>query len=197
MMIVAEIISLISNPLILLIPVPYFLVLRVTGDFALAFRWMLFSMAFLLLIGFFMIVAVRRKVFSDLDVSRREQRPLLFVLIGSACFLYFLILYFFRGPAVLYIAVFGIFFGLVLISIINTKIKASIHVATITVLLLTIGILYDVHILLVGVFIPLIAWARIKTKRHTLRETIAGASTGILLTLIMYGVLKFGFHLNF
>lgn len=186
----ARIISFLTTPIFVIVPVPFLLIYHETYDSYLALKWTIFSMGFLLIIGLFMLFSVKHKIFSDLDVSKREQRPLLFFILGIVSVIYLFFLYFFEGPAVLYLGMLGVFGALLTIAIINTRIKASIHVATITTVIITIGILYDLPFYFI-LLIPLIAWARIKTKRHTMQETITGAVLGSLLILIMYIIVKY------
>src|SRR3989344_7062012 len=140
----AHIISIISNPLVLFVPVPYLLVYHYSNDRLSAFSWTLISFVFLSFVGAFVLYQVEKGKFSDLDVSRREQRPRLFFAVGIAGVIYLLTLTVLNGPPVLYIATIGIMLSIFFVSVINTKIKASIHMATITAMIL-IGYRYGMH----------------------------------------------------
>lgn len=190
MMFIAQLISFISNPIFLAFPIPFLLVYHQTSDPYYAFKWMIFSMLFIMLVGVFVLYEVKRHVFSDIDVSKREQRPLLFIFVGFVAFLYLLSLYALDAPTSLYVAVGGILGSVVVLAFINKKIKASIHVATIASFLCVLSLLYGgVHVLwLLG--IPLVAWSRITTKRHSIPETIVGCIMGIVLTLGVYMSVK-------
>ncbi|MBI4097010.1 MAG: hypothetical protein HY428_01170 [Candidatus Levybacteria bacterium] len=190
---IAQVISNILNPIVLLFPAPYFLVLRTTNDGAIALRWAVFSWIFLLLISVIIIYCVRRGIFSDLDVSKREQRPLLFLFSAMLTFFYCLFVFLLGGPYILIVTALGLLFGILVFSIINSRVKASIHVATISALLFTLGIVYSGVYLLLFLLIPLVGWARVKTGRHTVSETIAGSVIGSLLTLFMYIIVKYLF----
>lgn len=185
---IAQIISNILNPIVLLFPAPYFLVLRTTNDSALAVRWAVFSWIFLLLISIIIIYCVRRGIFSDLDVSRREQRPLLFLLAAIVTFFYCFSIFVLSGPRVLLFAALGILLSILFLSLINTRIKASIHVATVSALLFTLGLVYSGVYLLLFLLIPIVGWARVKTKRHTVFEAIVGSILGSSLTLLLYSI---------
>ncbi len=192
---IARCISFISNPLFLLIPVPYLLIYKATGDSETSLKWLFFSLIFLFSIGIFVLVGVRKGIFTDFDVSNRQQRPLLFIITGLIILVFFFSVYFFNGPKVLYVACFGILMGVFILSVINTKIKASLHVATATVFFLTIGILYAIPPVYY-VFLPIIAWSRIRIKRHTLSETIAGFFSAVFIVGFLYSVLKFIYHID-
>ncbi len=189
----AQLVSDIFNPIVLLLPVPYLLVFRETNDMRHAFRWSLFSWSFLLLMGIVILYCVRRGIFSDLDVSKREQRPLLFLFSAVLTFFYCLFVFLLDGPYIIIVTALGLLLGILVFSIINTRVKASIHVATISALLFAFGIVYSGVYLLLFLLIPLVGWARVKTGRHTVSEAIAGSVLGSLLTLLMYIIVKYLF----
>ena len=189
MLTAARIISLLTSPVFVIVPIPFVLVYHATNDGVSALKWTLFSMGFLFAIGLFMLWSVRHRIFTDLDVSKREQRPLLFLVLAIVSLIYLISLYILKGPSVLYIGMLGVFTAIFTVSLVNTRIKASIHVATVTAVILTLGILYNLPAISITA-IPIIAWARIKTKRHTMSEAVAGAALGSLLILFMYLVVK-------
>lgn len=186
----AKAISFFLGPVFILLPIPFVLVVRFTQDYFYALKWTIFSYAFILAVAIFVIIGVLLGVFSNFDVSKREQRPLLFSFSAFAAFCYVLSLYILNGPKILFVGFFAIILGLITIVIINKWIKASIHVATATSVLLFIGIVYKGYYFLLLSLIPLLAWARIKTKEHTPMETIIGSVLGIVITLIVYTVSK-------
>lgn len=190
MILLARFISLIFNPVFLLIPTPYLLVLRETGDASQAMNWTLISMFFVMLIGVCLGIGVRKGYFTDFDVSKREERPLLFLFVLLVGALYFISLLYLDAPVVLFILLACIFASVLLFSFVNTRIKASIHVATISAFVVTLGILYGAQYLLLLLIVPIVAWSRVKIKRHTVREIIAGGSLGISLTVILYTIVK-------
>ena len=71
-------------------------------------------------------------------------------------------------------------------SIINNWIKASMHVATITSLIVALAIVYGGYFYLLLLVIPLMGYIRVRAKRHTVAETIAGGIFGSSLSLLMY-----------
>lgn len=193
----ARFISFIFNPYILILPIPYLLVLRETGDSLYAGKWAIFTLCFLIAVGLSVFILVRKGYFSDLDISKREQRPLFFFLLVLFAIIYFLSLFYFQGPIVLFTALSGIFLSIVVFSFINTRIKASIHVASITGLIFSFSILYSGIFLALLFLIPLIGWSRIKIHRHTKEEVFMGAFMGILIPLVMVIIFKVLLHISF
>src|SRR5579885_3437136 len=190
----AHFISTVFNPLFLLLFMPLVLVYYSTGDVLSAMHWTAYSAFFLLLIVAVVVYGVQKGTFSDLDVSKREQRPLLFLLTIIIAMLYLAGLFVFQAPLVLFLTIFALMVGTFLASIMNVYLKASLHVAVITGLTITLTVLYKHWYTLLLLLIPLVAWSRITIKRHTFIETIAGAVLGSLLSLGMYAVIKFFFN---
>lgn len=182
----AQVISFLFNPVMMLVFLPLLLVYRTTGDVVQAMVWTVYTMIFLIAISFFVVYGVHKKIFTDLDVSVRTQRPLLFVVGIFMTLVYLWGLFFLHGPQILMLVTEGFLFGVLLMSAINTRLKISFHVSTVSSLLFTMAIVYQGYYYLTLLLIPLVAWARLKIKRHTLPETLAGACFGILLSLGMY-----------
>jgi hypothetical protein len=191
MITLARLISFIFNPYFLLFPMPFLLVLRETNDPYYALIWALVSTGFIGIVGGIVFILMLRGTFTDLDISKREQRPLFFLLLSLAAACYLITLYLFQGPIILFLALSGIFFSLIIFSLVNTRIKASMHVASIAALIFVLSILYNgVHYLILFL-IPLIAWSRIKIKRHTTSEAIVGGITGLSIAVFLYIVFRY------
>lgn len=186
----AKAISFFLGPVFILFPIPFILVAKFTQDYSYALKWAIFSYAFILAVALFVIVGVILGVFSNFDVSKRKQRPLLFSFSAFAAFCYLLSLLILDGPKILFIGFFALVLGLTAIIIINRWIKASIHLATATAVFLFIGIVYKGYFFFLLALIPLLAWSRVKTKEHTPIETIIGSVLGIVITLIVYFISK-------
>lgn len=186
----AYFISFILNPLFILVFLPYFLVYKTTGSTPDAIGWTSYSFIFLLAVGVFMIHGVRRKFFSDLDVSNRTQRPILFSFLIATGVIYISGLYFLFAPIILKVMSIGMMIGLLIVSIVNNWIKASIHLAILSALLFGMVLGYGGRSLYLFLLIPLVAWSRIKIKRHSLPETVVGSSIGILVSLGIYTYLR-------
>lgn len=194
MLILARLISLIANPLFVLIPLPFLLIYKTTGNINYALQWTYYSFIFIFLVVAFVLYAVKKGMFTDFDVSKREQRPMLFsvtILIGLC---YIIGLYMFHGPLILFITIFGIIAGVFIASIVNTQIKASIHVATISAVTSAVSIIYGGKYWLLLILIPIVGWSRVKIKRHTVLETIIGGILGSSLSASIYGLAKVLLH---
>jgi len=187
----AKAIATIFNPIFLLIPTPFLLLYKASSDIGFSLYWTAYSAMYIGLFGLFLIYGVRKGYFSDVDVSKRQQRPLLFMFAAALMLLDIVLLIVMHGPKLLIVEIMTILFGLLVISEVNRHIKASVHVAGITSFLLSIELLYGGANILVLLLIPLVAWARIKTHNHTIQEVVVGGTLGVSLTLFFYFVFKY------
>jgi len=189
----AQIISFLFNPVMLLVFVPLFLVYKTSGDVILSLAWTMYTMIFLIAMTFFVIYGVHKKIFTDLDVSKRTQRPLLFLVGIFMTLVYLGGLFFLNGPKILIFVTVGFIVGVLLLALMNTRLKVSFHVATVSALFFSLAIIYHGFYYLTLLLIPTVAWARLKIKRHTLPETIVGACFGILLSTGIYLLVQYKF----
>ncbi len=187
----AKSVSAILNPFVLLAVFPYILILKANGNSSEAFYWTVFSFIFLLVFSLLVLIGVEKGYFSDLDVSKRKERPLLYALAIALSVIYALFLYFLKAPEALFIALFGLIFGLICMEYVNRITKASVHVATISAFATALTLGYGPAFGLSFILVPLLAWARIKTHNHTKKQTLIGAGMGVFITLAVYVIFKY------
>lgn len=185
MILFAKFVSLLFNPVVFFLIMPFLVVYRQTQSGTYALKWQIFSSIFLFLGLVLFIIGRIKGAFSDEDVSKREERYKFYILLYILGFVYFLIAIFLKGVFFpLSIITFGIIFGILIFNFVNRFIKASIHVAVSVAFVITIGFLYGwIYLLLTLWIVPLIFWARIVSKRHTVKEAIIGAILGLIITL--------------
>jgi hypothetical protein len=186
----AKAVSFFLGPMFTLFPILYTLIAKFSQDHSYILKWTLFSYMFVLIVALFVIIGVMIGAFSNFDVSKREQRPLLFAFSAIVMLCYLISIFIFNGPKSLFIALFAVILGLISVVIVNKWTKASIHLATLTSATLFIGVVYGGYFFLFLTLIPLLAWARVKMKEHTPKETIIGTILGIVITLIVYLISK-------
>ncbi len=188
---IAEIISLVLNPLVVLIPIPFFLVFEKTENFLLAFEWTLVSLFFISLYFLLILIGIRLGIFSDLDLSKREQRPAAFLVGLFLAIGYLIFLFLFHAPGILQIGTFALILGVIVIGVINTFTKVSWHLAVLSAFLTFIVLVEGWEFLVGFVLLPVLAWSRIKTKNHTLLQTLLGSIIGILTTIVVYVIVRY------
>ena len=184
-------ISFIFNPLIFMLPVPYLAVYRDTRDSLYALKWELVSLPYIAIVGLFLLYGLRRHIFSDMDVSVRQERNLFFLFSGVVAFLYLYFLLLFKSPLNLFIIACGMALGIILFSFVNLLIKASGHVAVVSAFAISVAMVYGGWFLLTLLLIPLVAWSRITLRRHTVPEILVGGVLGAFLVGLTYVVVRY------
>lgn len=187
----ARIISILSNPMLVSLPMSYALIFKTSGNIEYSLKWTFVSFLFTVAVVLFVILGVKKGFFSDFDVSKKQERKSLFIFASSISFIYFLLAVFLNAPIILLIALAGLFLGIVIASLINRKIKASLHLAVFSSFSMVLGILYGGIFWIALLLAPIVAWSRIKLKRHFLSETIVGAGLGVFLVIFVYFVVKY------
>jgi hypothetical protein len=187
----AKIISTVINPIVLISFVPFVLVHKVSQDFNLAIYWTLISFIFIIIFSIFVLVGIRVGFFSNLDISNRNQRPLLYSFAIILSLIYLSVLFILKAPFILSIGIISLALGLAIGELINTRIKASLHVGTLVAFVTTIVEIYGAHFLIAYALVPLVAWARIKTHNHTMKEILVGCAIGFFLTIAVYLVIEY------
>jgi hypothetical protein len=187
----ARIISLLSNPIIVSVPMSYSLVFKTSGDAFYALQWTIISLLFAGVVGLFVYYGVNTGLFSDFDISKKEERAPIFAFTAVISFVYFVLIFLLSGPKVLLISLGALLIGVLLEAFINRRIKASIHLAVFSSFSFIVGILYGGIFWIILLLSPFVAWSRIRLKRHKLSETVIGAILGIALVIIIYMVVNY------
>lgn len=188
---IASIITFIIHPATLAVPTVFLIVFHELGSVSAAFSWSLFSIVFIAIILSFVFYGVKKKFFSNADISIRRQRRILYPFIIGISLFGLMIAYILRAPMVLLIAGFFLVISLIIFDIINLRIKASWHVASITTFSIILISLYGGLAYLTIFLIPAVAWARIIEHRHTLKETVVGAVSSAAITIIALYVIQY------
>ena len=134
---------------------------------------------------FFIFILFRLGRVSSLNLAAKEQRtsPLLFAM--GAAFIGVGILYLVGAPPeIIWVGIAYVVNGVIFVAI--TQIwKISFHTGVtagcITVLVLIVHVKFGWLFLL----LPLIAWARVRRKRHTLVQTIVGVLIAVVSTVVV------------
>lgn len=182
----AQFVSFLFNPLLLTLGLSYFVVFRQTYDILYALKWQLFTLVFVIAAALLFVLGKWRGIFSDYDVSKREERPKMFFILLTISVAYLLAASFFKGVFFpISLIAFGVCVAVVAFMIVNYRIKASGHVAVACAFVITITVLFGLSALLATLWIvPLITWSRVFLRRHTAHEVITGGLLGSVITLI-------------
>lgn len=193
MIFLAKILSFFFNPVVFILLMPYFIVYKQTFSGWYALKWEIFS-SFFIILGLIAVVAGRwKRIFSDFDLSKKEERSKFYLISWFLAFSYLFAAIFFKGIFFpLSIMAFGTALGIVIFTIVNYYIKASIHVAVACAFVITISLLQKGNWFWFTFWIvPLVAWARLELKKHTWPEIIIGGVLGTAVTLLTFLVGKY------
>lgn len=181
---VARFITFILHPMVLVSPAVFLIIIASGGGYYEAFIWTIVTLVFTLFTAGYILLGVKKGFFSNFDVSKRKQRIYLFPFVIVTALIFLLVLFLFNGPKALLLALLYFVIALAILTVVNLRVKASIHVASLTAALVSASYLFGVLFYPFLIFIPVMAWARIIEKRHTLKETIVGFIMGTLLAIV-------------
>lgn len=130
---------------------------------------------------------MRRGRVSDMDVTRREQRVRPMIVTLAGVLVAWLVFTLGGAPLAFRILAGASLVQGILVFLITLQWKISMHTSTaagMAVLILSIAGLSAAPI---AISVPLIAWSRIKLRRHTLMQTVAGTvlGIGVFLTVVL------------
>lgn len=182
--------GIILHPVLMCLIGVFIVVEQSTKSSSSAMIWTFISAIFALIVGLFVLLGVVKGFFNNFDVSNRKQRIILYPFVVVVVILFGLFVFLINGPEVLILASILFAASLILLDIINSKIKASIHVASVASLATGFVITFGISYLWVYFFVFLSAYARIVGKRHTKKETIVGALCGVVLTILGIFIVK-------
>jgi len=132
-------------------------------------------------IGITTLRGVRKGRYTNLDVSDQAQRQKWFITTTLLLFVVTLIIWLTNQDRTLRLAVTCALVLLVMAQVVNTRVKASMHLAFhvfLGFLILHFNGIAGIAFLL---FAPLLAWSRIHLKRHVWKEIVVGVILGAVL----------------
>jgi len=129
---------------------------------------------------------------SDLDMSVRREREMVFgafvvfYLAGAAT------LWAAHAPRLMIAAMLGYFASTLIVQYITRYWKISTHALGITAPLVALTLLYGRQPLPFLVLVPMVCWARVYLKAHTIMQVIAGAALATLSTVLFFYLFHVG-----
>lgn len=154
--------------------------------------WAFFCILFTTIIpNTYILILYKKKLINDLHVPIRQERLKPLIVGNISYILGFFIMYTIRGPLFLRTILFTYMVTILILTVITYFWKISFHTSWITFAAITFFVLFGKWLLLLLLLIPLVGWARIKIKRHTLTQVILGSTISSITTLFGYSF--FGF----
>ncbi|MEO6834496.1 MAG: phosphatase PAP2 family protein [Candidatus Tumulicola sp.] len=129
---------------------------------------------------------------SDLDMSVRREREMafgtfvIFYLLGAAA------LWLAHAPRLMIAAMLAYFASAIVVGWITRYWKISTHALGITAPLVALTMLYGRQPLPFLVLVPMICWARVYLKAHTIAQVLAGAGLATVTTMLFFYLFHVG-----
>lgn len=137
----------------------------------------------------YLLIGIQRGWVSDMELSRREDRPRFILVSLGSDVLALLILHFFGGPHLLTVIVLTYFCLAILMFSISSFWKISMHMAGVGGFSTALVFVFGASALWMFLSLPLVAWARLHRRKHNVPQLIAGALAGALVTILVFGYL--------
>ena len=162
------------------------------GQFAL---WIItcFIFASMLPMAYVIYLKINGQVSHPLiPIKEQRNKPYLY---GMMCYtIGFILLIFLHAPILITALMFCYLTNTAITFIINRSWKISAHTMGVAGPLMCLSFLWPKSVLPVYLLIPVVGWARVYLRAHTLMQAIAGGLLGLLLTFIQ---LKIILQINF
>ena len=173
-----------------------FLIFWYAVDFGEGLKWIVVVSPFLIIVPIiFFAVSLKLGWISDIDLSRREERPaFLSVFIGSLA-VALAVLYILKVPENLLIYVLSALLVVIFSSIITLYWKISFHTAVTASVITAITILGGGAFSWMFLLILPVGWARVVLERHTLYQVIGGTLIAFVITWAVFYLFGYSFKM--
>jgi hypothetical protein len=150
--------------------------------------WATFTLVFVTGIPLaYLLVGRKRGWVGDMEMTQRADRPRFILISLSSDVLALAILWLSEGPHLLRLLVLTYFCLAVVMLTISSFWKISMHMAGVGGFATALVFVFGAPALWAFLALPLVAWARLKRRKHTPAQLAAGALAGALLTLFVFG----------
>ena len=137
----------------------------------------------------YLVIGLRYGWVSDMEMTQRSERPRFILISLSSDVLALLVLLFLHGPHLLSVIVLTYFCLAITMLTISRFWKISLHMAGVGGFSTALLFVFGIPMLWVFLSLPLVAWARLHRRKHTLAQLVIGAIAGILVTILTFGLI--------
>lgn len=136
----------------------------------------------------YIMYLVRKGTVTDFHLNVRKERTKPFLIMTANTAVVFLVMLLLGAPKLILIVIATAVLQLFFMLLITLRWKISGHCTAVAGLIVLALALFGEDLLPFTLLIPLVAWSRIRLKRHTLAQTIAGSFMGafIVSTLLYF-----------
>jgi len=164
-----------------------FLVFWYSADLGQGVQWLVTVAPFLIVIPvIFFAVAYKLGWISDIDLSHRKERPIFLAVFIISLGVASLLLYILSVPKPFFVYAFSGLIMVIFASIITLSWKISFHTAVTTSVITAIVILGGMHFWPFLLLVPVIGWARVALKKHSIWQVIGGAFLAFAITVVIF-----------
>lgn len=135
----------------------------------------------------YLLVGRRRGWVTDLELSHRDERPRFILVSISSDLLALALLWLGNGPSLLRLLVLTYFCLAIVMFSISSFWKISMHLAGVGGFSTALVFVFGTGALWTFLALPLVSWARLHRRKHTLAQLIAGAAAGMIVTFLVFG----------
>ena len=189
----ARILSTIFNPFLTALAL-FIILAHASARGTLDFWWLLFLSTFFTSLGpmlyVFWLYGTDR--ISDLDMSVRHEREAVFGAFVVFYLLGTLAMFLTNAPRLMVASMAAYTLSTLVVQYITRYWKISTHALGITAPLVALTLLYGSETLPFLVLIPMVGWARVYLKAHTLMQVIAGAALATVSTILFFHLFHVG-----
>jgi len=174
----ARILSTIFNPFLCVLALCLILAHALASSSTLSFWWLAFLTTFFTSIGpmLFVFWMYSTDRIADLDMSNRLERERIFAAVVVFYIAGTIVLWLTHSPRLLIATLAGYTLSTVVVQYITRYWKISTHALGITAPLVVLCLLYGKEPLPFLVLIPMVCWARVYLRAHTIMQVVAGAA---------------------
>lgn len=153
-------------------------------------RTQLFYLALLVLLTFapaalYLFVHFRGNLIEMLELINREARLVPYLLMVAGAITAIVVLVTINAPRPIFLMTLVLLANEIVLGTVNFWTKVSIHTATPTFTALTLGYLISPVWLALLFVVPLIGWARVYRRRHTVQQVIGGIVFATITTVLI------------
>jgi membrane-associated phospholipid phosphatase len=172
-----------------------FLIFWYSADLGQGVQWLVTVAPFLIVIPvIFFALAYKLGWVSDIDLSHRKERPIFLSVFTISLAVASVLLYILGVPKPFFVYAFSGLIMVIFASIITLSWKISFHTAVTTSVVTAIVILGGLHFWAFLLLVPIIGWARVALKKHSLWQVTGGALLAFAITVVTFHL--FGYVLG-
>jgi pimeloyl-ACP methyl ester carboxylesterase/membrane-associated phospholipid phosphatase len=138
--------------------------------------------------AFYLIIALRKKKISDIEMSKRNERPFWYILVTFFSFLGTAVSFWLKFPEEVIGFLFALSSLLLVYSAITFFWKISMHMLSAVIWTTLFGYIFGPWWFLLGVIVIPVAWARMYLKLHTFAQVSVSFFLAILVLMFAFAL---------